>query len=88
MNPDERRKYHFHITSKFRGVAYNACNLSYKLPKNISFMFHNLRNYDVHQIMLKIDKFKDYDVQIIPTTMEKNISLKMIKQGCPFSTGF
>ena len=50
---DDSRKYrlvrdHFNIKEKYRGTAHNACNLRYKIPKEIPAVFHNgsTHNYD------------------------------------------
>ena len=32
---------HCHYAGKFRGAAHNICNLKYKIPKEISVVFHN-----------------------------------------------
>ena len=42
---------HCHYTRKFRRAAHNICNLSYKVPKNISVVFHNGSTYDYHFII-------------------------------------
>lgn len=82
-NPHDKRNDHCHITGVYRGPAHNRCNLNNKLPKQIPIVFHNFRKCEAHHIMLQIRKFKDYDSSIIPTTMEKYLSFKMMKQGCP-----
>ena len=32
---------HCHYTGKYRGAAHSKCNLQYKVPKEIPFVFHN-----------------------------------------------
>ena len=32
---------HYHYTGKYRGVAHNICNFRYKVPKEITVVFHN-----------------------------------------------
>ena len=88
MNPEEKRRDHCHVTGSYRGASHNSCNLNFKVPSTIPIIFHNLKNYDAHHIMLEIGKFKEYDLSIIPTTLEKYISFKMIKQGCPLQLVF
>ena len=39
-------KDHCHFTGKYRGAAYNKCNMNYKITKNIPIVFHNLSFYD------------------------------------------
>ena len=42
----DKVKDHCHYTGKFRGAAYNICNLRYKMPKKIPVVFHNGSIYD------------------------------------------
>lgn len=84
----EKRRDHCHIYGEFRGPAHNICNLNYKLPKKIPVIFHNLKNYDSHHIMTELGKFKEYDISVIPTTMEKYITFKIHKQDCPVQLVF
>ena len=57
---DSNKKYqkvkdNCHYTGKYRGAAHNICNLRYKIPKEISVVFHNGSTYDYHyQILLVI----------------------------------
>ena len=37
---------HCHYTGKYRGAAHNICNLRYKVPKEISVVFHNGSTYN------------------------------------------
>ena len=39
-------KYHCHYTGKYRGAAHNICNLRYKVPKEITIVFHNGSTYE------------------------------------------
>ena len=41
---------HCHYISKYRGAAYDTCNLKYSVPKEIPVVFHNKSNYDYHFI--------------------------------------
>ena len=43
-----------HITGKYRGSSHNGCNLKLKLSKKIPVIFHNLKGYGSHLIMLEI----------------------------------
>ena len=47
---------HCHYTGKYRGAAHNICNLRYKVPKEISIVFHNGSSYDYHFIMKELVK--------------------------------
>ena len=53
---DHNKKYHkvrdhCHYTGKYRGTAHNIGNLRYKIPKEISVLFHNGFTYDYHFII-------------------------------------
>ena len=45
---------HCHYTGKFRGPVHNICNLRYKIPKEISAVFHNGSTYDYHFIIKQL----------------------------------
>ena len=47
---------HCHSTGKFRGVAYNICNLRYNAPNKIPIVFHNGSKYDYHFVIKKLAK--------------------------------
>ena len=53
---DSDKKYHkvrdhYHYTGKYRGAAHDIYNLRYKIPKEISVVFHNGSTYDYHFII-------------------------------------
>ena len=48
---NDKVKDHCHFTGKYRGAAHNTCNLRYKVPKNISVIFHNGSTYDYNFII-------------------------------------
>ena len=50
---------HFHYTGKYRGAAYNICNLRYKVPKETPVVFHNSSTYDYHFIIKEL--FKEFE---------------------------
>jgi len=78
---EDRVRNHCHITGKYREALHKKkCNFRFKLRKIIPIVFYNLKNYDGHLIMQHISNFKDYDLQVIPTTMEKYISFSMSKK--------
>ena len=37
---------HCHYTVKYRGASHNICNLIYKMPEEISVVFHNGSKYN------------------------------------------
>ena len=59
---------HCHITGKYRGPAQRQCNLKLKIPTKLPIIFHNLERYDGHLIFRELNKFKDINIQVIPTT--------------------
>ena len=53
---DSDKKYHkvrdhYHYTGKYRGAAHDIYSLRYKIPKEISVVFHNGSTYDHHFII-------------------------------------
>ena len=90
---DIRVRDHCHITGKYRGSAHQDCNLKLKLnPEEIKIpiIFHNLRNYDCHFLMLYIGSIvknhayknkkgeeKQMNINAIPNNMEKYIAFML-----------
>jgi hypothetical protein len=75
------------MTGKYRGAAYNACNLQlrkYPHKTKVPVVFHNLRGYDGHLLMQAIGKTdtrtnnwkKDKTGQW--TQMEKTVAISCI----------
>ena len=50
---------HCHFHGKYRGAAHNACNLQWKVPKNIAVVFHNGPYYDFHLVINQLAQ--DFD---------------------------
>src|SRR6266536_1392957 len=48
---------HCHVSGKYRGAAHEKCNLQLKLSPEIPVIFHNLKGYDTHHLMLKLGEF-------------------------------
>ncbi|CAL1297347.1 unnamed protein product [Larinioides sclopetarius] len=76
----DRVRDHDHLTGRYRGALHSSCNLKFRLSKKIPVVFHNLRNYDGHLIMQEIGKLKDYEISVVPTTMEKYITFSLSKK--------
>ena len=68
---------HDHITGKFRSALCHTCNSKlYQTRRTLPVIFHNFKCYDAHQIIKHgIDKFKHWDLSVIPQTKEKFMSL-------------
>ena len=69
---------HCHITGKYRGSAHNCCNLQLRIDPEklkIPVIFHNLKGYDSHFIIKKLEK--NTNISVIANNFEKNISFKI-----------
>ena len=66
---------HCHITGKYRGAAHSQCNLKLKIPKKLPIIFNNLEGYDGHIIFKELNNFDNIDIQVIPKTSEKYMSI-------------
>ena len=75
---NEKVRDHFHITSKFRGAAYQSCNLNFQLTKKIPVIFHNLERYDSHLIFFVLHQF-DSKINVISNGLEKYMALFLYK---------
>ena len=66
---------HCHYTGLYRGPAHRNCNLRYKIPSYIPFVFHNLSGYDAHLIIRELGKkFDRGKIGVIAENKEKYIS--------------
>ena len=63
------------ITGKYRGAADSQWNLKLKIPKKLPIIFHNLEGYDGHIIFKELNNFDNIDIQVIPKTSEKYMSI-------------
>ena len=76
INEDKDKvREHCHVTGKYRGAAHSKCNLKLKIPRKIPIIFHNLEGYDGHLIFRELNNFKNIDIQVIPKTNEKYMSI-------------
>ena len=69
---------HCHITGKYRGSAHNCCNLQLRLdPEKLKLLvvFHNLKGYDSHFIIKKVEK--NTNISVIANNFEKYITFKI-----------
>ena len=73
-NKDKVRD-HCHITGKYRGPAHKKCNSKLRIPRKIPIIFHNLEDYDGHLIFRELNNIKDIDIQVIPNTNERYMSI-------------
>ena len=70
---NDKVKDHCHFTGRYRGAAYNLCNLKYKKPKFTPVVFHNLGGYDSH-LFIKELGFSEGNIDCIPNNEERYIS--------------
>ena len=69
---------HCHITGKYRGSAHNNCNLQLRLDPEklkIPVIFHNLKGYDSHFIIKKLEK--NTNISVIANNFEKYLSFRI-----------
>ena len=73
----QKVKDHCHYTGKYRGAAHNICNLRYKVPKEISVVFHNSSTYDYHFIIKELVKEFDGNFDCLGENTEKYITFSV-----------
>ena len=69
---------HCHITGKYRGSAHKNCNLQLRIDPEklkIPIIFHNLKGYDSHFIIKKLEK--NSNISVIANNFEKYITFKI-----------
>lgn len=64
-----------------RGPAHINCNLNYKIAIKIPVVFHNLHGYDSHLMMQEIGKFKDAEINVIPSNAGKYIGFTLSRKS-------
>ena len=70
---DERARDHCHVCGDFRGAAHPNCNLSARVSKDVTVLFHNLRKYDGHLIMQQMGtllKARGLNLECVAKEME------------------
>ena len=75
---------HCHFTGKYCGAAHKICNLKLKIQPyktHIPVVFHNLKGYDSHFIMQRINKAKG-NITCLPNNAEKYISFRVCQLKC------
>ena len=75
INNKDKVRDHYHITGKFRGSTHKQCNSKLRMPRKLAIIFHNLEGYDGHLIFRELNDFKDIDIQVIPKTDERYMSI-------------
>ena len=81
FNRDDKKHYkvkdHCHYTGKYRGAAYNTCNLRYRIPKEIPIVFHNGSTYDCRFIIKELVKEFDGNFEYLGKNTEKYITFSV-----------
>ena len=72
---EDKVRDHCHITGKYRGAAHKKCNLQLRIPKKLPIIFHNLEGYDGHFIIRELNNFTNINIQVIPKSTEKYMSI-------------
>ena len=66
---------HCHIKGKYRGATRKKCNSELRIPRKLPNTFRNLEGYEGHLIFRELNDFKDIDIQVIPKTNERYMSI-------------
>ena len=81
FNNNDKKNYkvrnHCRYTGKYRGAAHNICNLRYKVPKEISIVFHNGSTYDYHFIIKELVKEFEGNFECLGENTEKYITFSV-----------
>ena len=68
---------HCHYTGKYRGAAHDICNLRYKIPKEITIVFHNGFTYDYHFIIKELAEEFEGEFERLGENTEKYITFSV-----------
>ena len=68
---------HCHYTRKFRGASHTQCNVRYKVPKEISLVFHNGSTYDYHFIIKQLAEDFKGQFEYLGENTEKYITFSV-----------
>ena len=71
----DKVRYHYYVAGKYKGAARSECH---KIHRKLPIIFHNLEGYDGHLIFGELNNFKDIDIQVIPKTNERYMSIIVI----------
>ena len=66
---------HCYITGKFRSPAHKECNSKLRISRKIPIIFHNLEVYNGQIIFKEQHNFNNIDIQVIPKSSEKYMSI-------------
>ena len=66
-----------HCTGKYRGAEHNISNLRYRVPKEVSIVFHNGSTYDYHFIIKELVKEFEGNFDCLGENTEKYITFSV-----------
>ena len=70
--------HHYHYTRKYRGPARSICNLKYKVPKQISIVFHNGSNDGYYFIIKQQTEEFEWQFTCLRENTEKYITFSLL----------
>jgi len=75
---------HDHFSGSYLGAACSKCNFARRIKKPfLPVAFHNLKGYDMHHILKHaVSQFKHWELQCIPQSSEKFLSLVVYIKNC------
>ena len=76
VDGDVKVRDHCIVTGKFRNSVYRDCNINVKLNHKIPFVFHKLKNYELHIIMQELGKV-NFKITVIANGLEKYMSFNI-----------
>ena len=68
---------HCYCTGKCRGTAHSKCNLRYKVPEEISIVFHNGSTYNYHFIIKQLAEEFEGEFECLGENTEKYITFSV-----------
>ena len=77
MIKTKKIRHHCHYTGKFGGAPHSACNLRYKVPKEIPVVFHNGSTYDYHFIIKQLAEEFEGEFKCLGENTEKYITFSV-----------
>ena len=72
IKDEDKVRYHCYLTSEYKGPEHKECS---KIPRKLPIIFYNLESYDGHLIFRELNKFKDININVIPKSSEKYMSI-------------
>ena len=70
-------KNHCHYTGKYRGAAYDICNLRHKIPKEMPVVIHNDSTHDYHFIIKELANEFEGEFECLGKNTEKYITFSV-----------